>query len=74
MYGMRPQAPSEPDVYIGKLWKLLCTNAEVAAALERRCDGSHRHVTVEGSETAGTAFYPPALTEKVHKTLGDLFS
>ena len=69
MYGMRPQCAHEPDQYIGKCWRISANSAEFAAALDRRCDGSHRHVVTVGRETAATAFYPRQLALQVHFAL-----
>ena len=70
MYGLRPQQRHDPDQFLGKTWRLSTNSSAVAAALDKRCDHSHRHITVEGKETAGTSFYPPSLCEAVHDILG----
>ena len=67
MFGLRPQRQHQPDEFIGKVWRVSTTSAELAAALDRRCDGSHRHVEVVGGETAATAFYPELMAKAVHQ-------
>ena len=69
MYGMRPQRVHEPEEFVHKLWRVSTTSKELAAAIERRCDGSHRHVAITGDETAATAFYPKRLAQQVHFAL-----
>ena len=69
MYGLRPQSPHSSTEFIGKAWRLSASDSEFTAALDRRCDGSHKHVSVVGRETAATAFYPPQLAEAVHCAL-----
>ena len=69
MYGMRPQAVHAENDFIGKVYCIRTTCAPLAAALELRCDGSHRHVPIAGGETAATAFYPELLARKVHDAL-----
>ena len=69
MYGLRPQKEHLPDEFIGKSWRVSSTSSGFAAALDRRCDGSHRHVETVGKETAATAFYPPLLAQAVHRAL-----
>ena len=69
MYGLRPQKDHDADEYIGKTWRLSTNCSGFAAALDKRCDGSHRHVTTVGGETAASAFYPPGLAEAVHNAL-----
>ena len=69
MYGMRPQRKHELNEYVHKLWRVSTTSPELAAALERRCDGSHQHVPIVGCETEATAYYPELLAEQVHLAL-----
>ena len=69
MFGLRPQRDHEPDEYIGKLWRISTNSAELTAALDRRCDGSHRHVETAGKETAATLFYPKGFAAAVHSGL-----
>ena len=69
MYGMRPQREHGHDEFVHKLWRVSTTSPELAAALERRCDGSHQHVPIVGCETEATAYYPELLAEQVHLAL-----
>ena len=65
-YGLRPVRAHAADEYIGKPWRIAASSRDFAAALNRRCDKSHRHVTTEAAETAASAYYPPALARAIH--------
>ena len=70
MYGLRPTVqPYEADEYLSKHWRVSSNDSGLTAALDLRCDGSHRHIETSGSETAATAFYPRPLALAVHKAL-----
>ena len=69
MFGLRPQRRHELDEFIGKQWRISTNSAELAAALDVRCDGSHRHVETVGCETAATSFYPEGFAAAVHGAL-----
>ena len=69
MYGMRPQRDHADNEYIGKLWRIQSTCPQFAAALDRRCDGSHQHVSIVGRETEATSYYPEAFAQEVHFAL-----
>ena len=63
---MRPQRPHADDEYIGKAWRIECSDKAFAEHLERRCDGQHRHVTIAGAETEASGLYPLDLAKRVH--------
>ena len=69
MYGMRPQREHADDEYVGKLWRIQSTCPQFAAAIDRHCDGSHRHVPIAGDETAASAYYPELMAQEVHFAL-----
>ena len=70
MYGLRTQRKdAAPDEFIGKHWRLQSTSSGFAAALNRRCDGAHRHVVTVGGETAASAYYPKPMAQAIHAAL-----
>ena len=70
MFGLRPQRSHLPNEFIGKQWRISTNCAELAAALQVRCDGSHQHVVTVAGETAATSFYPRGFADAVHKAVG----
>ena len=69
MFGLRPQRSHLPDEFIGKQWRISTNFAELTAALDVRCDGSHRHVPTVAGETAATSYYPSRFAEAVHRAV-----
>ena len=65
MYGLRP-IYHKGDVYIRKPWSIRTNHAGIAAALSKKCDGSHVHVRCEGRETKGTEQYTDMIVDAVH--------
>ena len=71
-YGLRPQGDHAEFDFIGKVWRVAANNAAFAQQLTRSCPGQgphHRHILVEGRQTAASAYYPPALARAVHTGL-----
>ena len=69
MFGLRPQQSHLPDEFIGKEWRISTNCAELTAALDVRCDRSHRHIPTVAKETAATSFYPRRFAEAVHSAI-----
>ena len=67
-FGMQ-QEDKEGVGYIRKRTKF-CTNCpEVAAELEHRCDGTHRHITLVDGRPSKAATYPPKLCAAICRGL-----
>ena len=66
MHGMRPVGPHAEDQFIGKAWRVDSSDEEFSKFLDLRCDGQHRHITVAGSETTPSGFYPHGMAQAIH--------
>ena len=66
MHGMRPVGPHAEDEYIGKAWRVDCSDEAFSKFIDLRCDGQHRHVPIAGPETTPSGFYPHAMAKAIH--------
>ena len=64
---------SRSDNPLRKPWRLLIALLFLEQAFEgRRCDKTHPHDVIQGSETAKSAFYPQDMVDLVHTAAADL--
>lgn len=61
-YGLRSRTG---DMYLRKRWTILTTDKVMAEQLARKCPGGHEHKTIQGQDTARSAFYPLQMAAKV---------
>ena len=70
-YGLKPSHPpaGKEDHLLYKQWRVVSSSPLLASSLERRCTGDHTHLVIENVNTTGSANYPPALAEAIHKAV-----
>ena len=68
MLGLR----SSKDRALKKPWKVasnIPTIVEILGSPKYKCDKSHEHDKIAGSETARSSYYPKSMTDNVHKSI-----
>ena len=65
---MRPAHPERehPDARLHKVWRLECSDPAFAQHMDKRCDGSHPHVRIEGQNTKPSENYPEKFAVHAH--------
>ena len=58
------QSLSSPGRFLRKSWRILTTDPGFGS-VARMCPKNHRHVAIQGRDTAHSAFYPKALCHRV---------
>ena len=62
------QGPSDGMADL-KRWTIASTSATLRRRLNLRCDGRRNHAVIEGSKTAGAAYYPKPMCRRIVKAM-----
>ena len=67
MYGLKSQRKGCDDMPLNKPWSLMTNSNELLKALNVRCDRTHNHAIVMGSDTKRTEGYTVEIADRIHR-------